>query len=104
MIYLDQGYEVAKKFIIEFLVPELPYILSHELYLDPKSKFQEIAQEKIGVTPTYKVLEENGPDHAKKFKVGVYLGDDLIAEGLGTSKQEAQVNAASEALKNKGWE
>ncbi len=102
-IYLDQGYESAKSFIHEFLLPELPHILSEHLYIDPKSKFQELAQEKMGITPNYKVLSESGPDHAKEFEIGVYLEDELIASGKGTSKQEAQINAAAEGLKVKNW-
>ena len=103
-IYLDKNYKAAKEFIMEFLIPELPYILSNQLYLDPKSKFQEMAQEKLGITPTYKVLKESGPDHDKKFQVGVYLDKELIATSTGTSKQEAQVKAADKALKKKSWE
>jgi ribonuclease-3 len=103
-IYLDQGYDAAKGFIHEFLLPELPYILSHQLYVDPKSKFQEIAQEKMGVTPTYRVLAESGPDHAKEFEIGVYLEEELVASGKGTSKQEAQIKAAEAGLKVKQWE
>ena len=102
-IYLDQGIEAAKKFINENILSQLPYILANHLYLDPKSKFQERAQENRSVTPTYKVLEETGPDHNKYFKIGVYLEQELVAEGEGTSKQEAQVNAAEKALENKGW-
>lgn len=103
-IYIDKNYKAAKEFITEFLLPELPYILSHELYLDPKSKFQEMSQEKLGITPTYKVLKESGPDHDKKFQVGVYLDQELIATSMGTSKQEAQVKAADKALKKKNWD
>lgn len=103
-VYLDQGYVVARDFIKNYLIVKLPHILEHELYLDPKSKFQEVAQEKYGITPNYKVLEEVGPDHAKLFKVGVYLEKDLVATGEGSSKQEAQVDAALAALKVKGWE
>lgn len=102
-IYLDQGYEKSKEFITENLIPELPNILSNKLYQDPKSKFQEFAQEKIGVTPNYKVLSESGPDHNKKFEVGVYLDHELIAKSFGSSKQEAQVNAAEKALIKKKW-
>lgn len=102
-IYLDQGYTVSRDFIKRFLVVKLPYILEHELYLDPKSKFQEMSQDKYGVTPTYKVLEEIGPDHAKKFKVGIYLEKELVATGEGSSKQEAQVEAALAGLKTKKW-
>lgn len=102
-IYLDQGYVKSEDFINEFLIPELPYILSNHLYLDPKSKFQEIAQEKLGITPSYKVLKESGPDHAKKFQVGVYLDKEQIATSTGSSKQEAQVSAAAKALEKKNW-
>ncbi|MFA5188264.1 MAG: ribonuclease III [Patescibacteria group bacterium] len=103
-IYLDKDYKVAKKFIEEKVIVKLPYILEHKLYQDPKSRFQEISQEKVGVTPSYKVLEESGPDHAKHFVVGVFLKKDLVAKGEGTSKQEAQVSAAHEALHVKNWE
>lgn len=102
-IYLDQKYKAAEKFINQILVPELPHILKNQLYLDPKSKFQEIAQEKIGITPSYKVLKEAGPDHNKKFQVGIYLDEELVAKGTGSSKQEAQVDAASHAIEKKKW-
>lgn len=102
-IYLDQGIPKTKRFIKEKLLVKLNYILEHGLHLDPKSRFQEIAQEKTGITPSYKLLEESGPDHAKVFKVGVFLHDKKIATGKGTSKQEAQVKAAEKALKAKGW-
>lgn len=103
-IYLDQGWDSAKQFIKDNLLTELPHILKHKLYFDPKSKFQEIAQEKVGITPTYKVLKESGPDHAKIFEVGVYLGKEKIAKGTGSSKQEAQENAAERAIKKKKWD
>ena len=103
-IYLDRGYDTAGQFIAEHLIPELPHILSNQLYLDPKSKFQEIAQDKLGITPTYKVMKESGPDHAKKFQVGIYLDKELIATSTGSSKQEAQVKAAARALEKKNWQ
>lgn len=102
-IYLDGGYDTCKKFIEKCLLPQLPHILKHKLYQDPKSRFQEVAQEVVGVTPNYRVLEESGPDHAKTFIVGVFLGSELVAKGEGTSKQEAQVEAAAKALEVKGW-
>ena len=105
-IYLDQekeGYEEAKKFILKNVVSELPEIIEKKLYMDPKSRFQEEAQEKEGVTPSYRVLEESGPDHDKQFVVGIYLEDELIAKGEGSSKQEAQKNAAIKALETKNW-
>jgi ribonuclease-3 len=102
-MYLDQGWDVAKRFILDHILVELPKILELKLYVDPKSRFQEEAQERFAVTPAYKVIEESGPDHAKKFVMGVYLGRELVATGEGTSKQEAQVAAAQNALKAKGW-
>lgn len=97
-IYIDQGYNVSKKFITKNLLVKLPKILKDKLYIDPKSHFQELAQSKEGVTPEYRVLKESGPDHAKHFVVGVYLEDRLIAKGKGSSKQLAQVAAAGKAL------
>lgn len=102
-IYLDRGYEITQQFIARWVITKLPYILEHGLYLDAKSRFQESAQEIMGITPTYKVLQEEGPDHIKSFKVGVYLDKELIASGEGTSKQEAQTEAAEAAVKIKGW-
>jgi ribonuclease III len=102
-IYLDQGVKAAKKFVKTFILSKLDNILKNKLYLDPKSKFQEKAQEIYGTTPYYKVLSESGPDHAKEFVVGLYLNDEQISQGKGTSKQEAQVAAAEEGLVNKNW-
>ncbi|MBI4215528.1 MAG: ribonuclease III [Parcubacteria group bacterium] len=102
-IYLDGGRKKTEKFIHNEILSKLPNILENKLYLDPKSKFQEMAQEKMGITPSYKVLEEYGPDHARHFKVGVYLGEELVGSGEGSSKQEAQVEAADKALKVKKW-
>ncbi len=102
-IYLDQGYEVTRDFIIRTVIVHLKEIFEKELHKDPKSRFQEIAQELIGTTPTYRVLEESGPDHAKNFRMGLYLNKELVAEGEGTSKQEAQVDAAIAGLKAKNW-
>ncbi|NIM46540.1 MAG: ribonuclease III [Candidatus Aenigmarchaeota archaeon] len=97
-IYLDRGLEKAKDFIEHSLIVELPEILKNELYIDAKSKFQELAQEKEGVTPVYSVLKESGPDHEKEFTVGAYLKDRLIGQGSGPSKQAAQQSAAADAL------
>ncbi len=102
-IYIDRGYEIAQQFIARWVLPKLPYILENGLYMDAKSRFQESAQEIEGITPSYRVLEEEGPDHIKSFKIGAYLHDKLIATGEGTSKQEAQTEAAEAALKIKGW-
>jgi len=102
-IYLDQGWDPAQKFISTFILSKLPEILDKKLYLDPKSSFQELAQEKTGVTPTYKILSEVGPDHDKVFEIGVYLKNDLISKGSGSSKQEAQEDAARNALDLAEW-
>lgn len=102
-IYLDQRLKTVKKFITENILVKLSHILENQLYLDPKSKFQEKAQELYGITPTYKVLDESGPDHNKYFRVGILLNDELVAEGVGTSKQEAQMYAAQNAIEIKGW-
>lgn len=102
-IYLDQGEEASGKFVHERMISKLDGILEAELYLDPKSKFQEKAQELTGITPHYKVLKEEGPDHDKTFEVGLYIGDDLVAKGKGSSKQEAQVNAAEKGIEVKEW-
>lgn len=102
-IYLDQGFNVVKTFIHEFIIVDLPYILENKLYLDPKSRFQESAQEKVGVTPQYKVISESGPDHNKWFIMGVYLDEELVAKGEGSSKQEAQMAAAEAGLQEKKW-
>lgn len=102
-IYLDRGFETADQFIEKVLMWRLEEIIEKKLYLDPKSRFQEAAQEFAAVTPSYKVLEEKGPDHAKWFRVGVFLGEEFVAEGEGSSKQEAQVQAAERALEVKNW-
>ncbi|HOX29581.1 MAG TPA: ribonuclease III [Candidatus Paceibacterota bacterium] len=102
-LYLDSGYEACRQFIYESLIRELPEIIEKKLYKDSKSRFQEVAQEKMKITPTYRVLEEKGPDHNKQFLVGVYIGPELIAKGGGTSKQEAEEETARIALETKGW-
>jgi ribonuclease-3 len=103
-IYLDSGYDAAKKFIETNVLSELPKVLEDGSYADPKSRFQELAQEKSGVTPNYRILKEWGPDHDRHFTAGAFIGEELIAEGEGASKQEAQRNAAEAALAAKGWE
>jgi ribonuclease III len=102
-IYLDQGYDASKYFISKNLFHLIDKIVEDKSWIDAKSKFQEKAQEKESLTPQYKSLSEEGPDHDKKFTVGVYLDKDLIAEGSGMSKQEAEQVAARKALEIKGW-
>lgn len=98
-IYLDSGFEVTRTFIHEFIITHLDKIVAAGQILDPKSKFQELAQEKLGITPHYKVLAEWGPDHNKNFEVGVFIADRQIAKGIGASKQEAEIAAAENGLK-----
>ncbi len=102
-IYVDGGWDAAKKYIEARVLSHLPRVLQDRLYIDPKSRFQEAAQEHANVTPSYKVLSEEGPDHAKNFEVGIFLAKELVAKGSGMSKHEAQVAAAEAALKAKDW-
>ena len=102
-LYLDGGYENAKDFIAKNLLPLTDEIVEKGLWQDAKSRFQEVAQEKMSITPQYKTVQEVGPDHAKNFVVGVYLGDEKAGEGEGKSKQEAEQAAAQNALDAKGW-
>lgn len=102
-LYLDQGYDAARDFIHAHLLPELATILDQGLWRDAKSFVQEKTQELEGVTPSYKVLHDSGPDHDKVFTVGIYFRDEKIAEGKGSSKQEAETAAARAALTARGW-
>jgi len=97
-MYLDQGYEAARDFITENILTTLDGILDSGSWQDPKSSYQELVQAKEGITPTYKVLKEEGPDHDKEFTVGVFVGKDQRATGSGPSKQAAQQAAAETAL------
>jgi ribonuclease-3 len=97
-IYLDQGYNVASNFVLQTVIKHLEEVISFGLDKDPKSLLQEIVQEKSKITPVYKVLKEEGPDHKRVFYVGVFLNEEKIATGVGFSKQEAEINAASNAL------
>ncbi len=102
-VYLDQGYNIVNKFVIANLLPHTEEIVSKKLWRDAKSLVQEKVQEFVGVTPIYKVLHESGPDHDKHFTVGIFFGSNLVAEGKGKSKQEAEQKAAEMALKIKNW-
>ena len=102
-IYLDQGYDTAEKFVKTYLLPRVDEIVSKKLWRDSKSLVQEMAQEHVGVTPSYKVIQESGPDHDKHFIIGIFFGDEQIAEGKGKSKQEGEQQAAEAALIKKNW-
>lgn len=99
-IYLDQGYQVAQTFIKSNLLVRIDEIINNKLYIDAKSNLQEILQAQEQVTPKYKVIREYGPDHDKQFEVGVYFNKKLLASGHGASKQSAERDAATNALKN----
>ena len=97
-LYLDQGFEAAQEFVNRNLLPHIEEIVAKKLYFDAKSHLQEKVQEEMKVTPIYKVLREEGPDHQKQFSVGVYANERLLGEGKGKSKQDAERQAAQSAL------
>lgn len=102
-IYLDTGYKPAVTFIGEQLFNRADDIVEKRLWQDAKSRFQEVAQERTGITPSYQMLSQTGPDHDKRFVVGVFLGSEKIAMGEGRSKQEAEQAAAEKGLQVKNW-
>lgn len=102
-IYMDKGYEAAESFIAGQLYQKTDRIVEKRLWQDPKSRFQELAQENVSVTPTYEMLSQVGPDHDRVFTVGVFLKSEKVSEGQGRSKQEAEQAAAEKAIENKGW-
>jgi len=102
-IYMDSGYEAAEAFIARNLYTKIDKVIAERSYQDAKSRFQEIAQEKRGTTPAYETLSEVGPDHDKRFTVGVFIGSEEIARGEGQSKQEAEQAAAQAGLDKMGW-
>lgn len=100
-MYLDRGYDSARKFVEKVLVKKyLPEIINKKLYMDPKSSLQQLVQEQKRLTPQYRVLAEYGPDHEKSFTVGVFVGGKLLGEGSGSNKQSAEQAAANSALEN----
>jgi len=102
-IFLDSGYSAAEKFISQHVLSLTEQIIAQGSFIDSKSLFQEKAQENTGITPSYETIKEEGPDHSKVFTIGVYLETELIVEGTGKSKQEAEQSAAQKALQIKGW-
>ena len=102
-LYLDRGFKVCHTFIKKYLIKKLAQIIEAKAFKDAKSLFQEQSQERVGITPTYKVLKEWGPDHAKHFIIGAFLRKELIAQEEGSSKQEAEERAAKKALAIKKW-
>lgn len=102
-IYIDAGYDAAEAFVAKNLYNKIDDVIAKRSYQDAKSRFQEMAQEKRGVTPRYETLSEEGPDHAKLFTVGVFIDTQEIARGEGQSKQEAEQAAAQSGLDKMGW-
>ncbi|OGG61157.1 ribonuclease III [Candidatus Kaiserbacteria bacterium RIFCSPHIGHO2_02_FULL_49_34] len=102
-IFLDQGYDAARDYIARNLFEKTKEIVEKELWKDAKSRFQERAQDKVSITPTYETIRQTGPDHARQFVIGAFLGSNLIAEGEGFSKQEAEQVAAERALAKQNW-
>lgn len=97
-IYLERGYDDAAAFIDTYILSKLEGILASGSWRDPKSHLQEMSQSIDGMTPQYRVLEETGPDHDKIFTLGVFVGHNLMGQGIGPSKQAAQQKAAEAAL------
>lgn len=102
-LYLDQGFDAAKHFVNRVILTNLEAIIAQGAHVDPKSKLQEVAQQKMDITPTYTVLSEEGPDHSKVYTVGAYLGNNMVGQGAGSSKQKGQQSAAADALEKLGW-
>ncbi len=102
-IYLDQGMPAAKQFIETHVLITLDEIIEKHLYQDAKSRLQEIAQERHKITPSYQMLSSVGPDHEKTFTAGVFFDSDLQGQGIGKSKQTAELKAAEDALVKLGW-
>lgn len=99
-LYLDQNIDVCNKFLHDNLFYKADELIKEGNLKDPKSLYQEIAQEKFNITPNYEVISEVGPDHEKEFVVGLYLDTKLVSKGSGASKRKAQQDAAKKALNN----
>ncbi len=102
-LYLDQGIDATRDFVHQFILVKLKELIAQGRHRDEKSVFQEMAQEKTGITPTYQTMSESGPDHDKTFTCAVFIGDEHIAVGEGNTKQKAEQEAAKGALNVKGW-
>ncbi len=102
-IYLDQGIEVVKRFLIHRLEPLAHTIINKRLFKDNKSLFQELAQARNGLTPYYRLVSQQGPSHNREFTVEVMLGEEIAGRGHGRNKQTAEQEAAYAALASRGW-
>jgi len=103
LIYLEMGYKKSQTFIHQFLLVHLEYILASGAHIDAKSHLQELAQDKVGLTPSYKLQHQEGPDHDKMFTMGAFIGERMVGKGEGASKQAAEQSAAEDALKRLKW-
>jgi len=101
-MYLDGGIVVCREYLTRILFPFVKSIIETKSYIDYKSLLQEIVQEQSRISPVYKVTRSEGPDHAKIFWVEVLVGETVLGEGVGKSKQEAQQAAAEAALEKMG--
>lgn len=102
-IYLDQGLTATQQFIIPRLEPMAHTIVDKRLFKDSKSRFQELAQAHEGITPSYRLVSQEGPSHNREFTVEVLLGEQVAGRGQGRNKQSAEQEAAREALISRGW-
>jgi ribonuclease-3 len=102
-IYLDSGLEGARRFLLPMLEAEARQVVSQQQFKDDKSLFQELAQAELGLTPTYRVVKEEGPSHHRLFSVEVLLGEQVAGRGQGRNKQSAEQEAARLALEASGW-
>ena len=102
-IYLDKGMDRTSHFVHEHIIELLPQILEQGLHVDPKSLLQEMSQARAEITPEYRMLADEGPDHEKIFTMGAYIRGELVGSGKGSSKQNAEQEAAKDALHKLGW-
>jgi ribonuclease-3 len=97
-LFMDQGIDAVREFLYKTIIPDIEEYVQKKVFKDPKSLLQEYVQSKKQHSPLYKVLKEEGPAHAKRFTIGVFVGNELMGEGSGKSKQEAEEKAAEQAL------
>jgi ribonuclease-3 len=102
-IYLDQGIETVRSFLLPRLEPLARDIVQKRLFKDNKSLFQELAQAHDGITPSYRLVGQEGPSHNREFTVEVMLGNQVAGQGHGRNKQAAEQEAANNALLSRGW-
>ncbi|KKS60331.1 ribonuclease III [candidate division WWE3 bacterium RIFOXYD1_FULL_43_17] len=98
-LYLDRGLEICRQFLEKELFSKISNIVDNDIFKDSKSQFQEMAQDKFGITPVYQIIDSWGPDHEKTFKMGVFIGKESWGIGEGKSKQRAEQAAAESGLK-----